>query len=164
MNLVKGVSVKPVWLESGGHRTREEGVCGMEFASYLAGEAHSPHPQCVSRPLTTVMIMVNDALDPEDRQRTKPHVVRTLGTRDDGQDEERCRRANRWFELAGITGLDLQVSGFCRNTYEHPSHAVRRVYMRTHPEECFALIESILDPAGIHDVNVDAAALETAYA
>jgi hypothetical protein len=144
--------VKTVWLEKGSHRNREEGVCAMELAAWLAGEGHTYSPECVSAPLRNLMIWINDSLAPEARQRLKPYVSRTLGTAGDGQDEERRVRIGQWLESAGMYGWTA---------------AEGHTYLRTHPEECFALIESILDPAGIHDVKVDAemlAAQETAYA
>lgn len=141
--------MKAVWLERGSHATREEGVCSMELASWLAGEEHTETPECVSEPLTTVMIWINDSLDDEARQCLKFYVPRTLGTGDDGQDGERRQLITQWLDSIGLRGSSVGKWA---------------TYLRDHPEECFALIESILDPGGVYDVYVDAATLEPACA
>ena len=71
-------------------------MCVQEYASYLAGEPHSDHPECVSPVLSRFMIQWNDALDDETRQRLRPYAVRQLGTAGDGQDEVRSYMALDW--------------------------------------------------------------------
>ncbi len=71
-------------------------LCAQEFAAYLAGEAHSDQPECVSPVLNKFMVNWNDSLDDETRQRLRPYIVRTLGTAGDEQDEARSYMALDW--------------------------------------------------------------------
>ncbi len=74
----------------------EATMCVQEFVAYLAGEAHSDTPSCVSPVLTAFMVSFNDSLDNEMRQRLRPYAVRQLGTKKDGQDEIRGYMALDW--------------------------------------------------------------------
>ncbi|GAC1603190.1 MAG: hypothetical protein NVS3B21_31630 [Acidimicrobiales bacterium] len=78
-------------LSSGSHTRREDGMCALEWVSYLAGEPHSDSPVCVSPILTRYCIRLNDRLGDEDRQKLRPYLARTIGTRDDGMDEQRVQ-------------------------------------------------------------------------
>ncbi len=93
--------MKKIKLSKGAHvaafdSNDEATMCVQEYASYLAGEAHSDTPSCVSPVLTAFMVPFNDSLDDEMRQRLRPYAVRQLGTKKDGQDEIRGYMALDW--------------------------------------------------------------------
>ena len=99
-------------LKSGSHSSAEAGLCAMEWVSYLAGEAHSDSPVCVSPILRSFCIDLNDSWDDEMRQRLRPYLARCIGTADDGRDEQRgylCldwqirTYLPAWLRLAGLT-------------------------------------------------------------
>ena len=101
------------WLAHGPHATPEDGRCAMEWVSYLAGEPHSDQPACVSPALRAFCVALNDGLEKNARQRLRLYLARTIGTTDDGLDEERAWMAMdwlirvyapAWLELAGVTG------------------------------------------------------------
>lgn len=83
-------------LAYGTHATSEEGRCAMEWVSYLAGEAHSDDPRCVSPVLRAYCATLNDTLDDAPRQLLRPYLVRTIGTSEDGLDEMRSWMAMDW--------------------------------------------------------------------
>jgi len=68
----------------------------MEWVSYLAGEPHGDQPVCVSPVVRAFCIALNDALDDTTRQRLRPYLARTLGTADDGLDEQRAWSGMDW--------------------------------------------------------------------
>lgn len=69
-------------LQRGKHATRNDGVCAMEAAAWMAGEPHSDHPQCVCPAIAAFMRSWNDALSDKDRNRLlKPLVPKVLDTR-----------------------------------------------------------------------------------
>jgi hypothetical protein len=83
----------------------------MELVAYMAGEAHSDHPACVSPVLGAFLRRWNDDLDDACRQRLKPHLPRLIGTANDGLDERRGwiltdwmvrTHLPAWLDLAGI--------------------------------------------------------------
>ena len=57
-------------LTSGAHPNRSNGLCAMEAAAWLAGDAHSDHPDCVSSVIGTFIRSWNDAL-PDDSSRNR---------------------------------------------------------------------------------------------
>ena len=57
-----------VLLKSGAHASPSEGLCVMEAAAWLAGEAHTDHPACVSVVIAAFCRSWNDAL-PTDADR-----------------------------------------------------------------------------------------------
>lgn len=83
-------------LAYGTHAAAADGRCAMEWVSYLADEAHSDEPACVSRVLRAYCTALNDALDDEPRQRLRPYLTRTIGTAQDGLDEQRSWMALDW--------------------------------------------------------------------
>ena len=91
--------LEAVSLKSGAHMTREEGMCAMEAAAYLAGEPHSDHPQCVSPVIAAFKISWNDGL-PNDAERDRlllPLIPLTIGTAGSTElDERRAWRALDW--------------------------------------------------------------------
>lgn len=66
-------------LSAGKHRSARKGACFMEFASYLAGERWSDHPDCTHPLLATLARGVNDHLSDEARQRLAPLVPAVIG-------------------------------------------------------------------------------------
>jgi len=78
-------------LQSGNHKSFEDGACVMECVAYVAGEPFSDHPQCACPVLTSFCISLNDNWTEDDRQRLKPFVERLVGTR--GGPEVELRRA-----------------------------------------------------------------------
>lgn len=70
-------------LRKGSHQRREDGVCAMEAAAWLAGEPHSDRPQCACPAIAAFVVAWNDALpSDEDRNRIlKPFIPRLVGTR-----------------------------------------------------------------------------------
>jgi hypothetical protein len=97
----------------GTHSTPDDGMCAMEWVSYLAGEPHSDQPACVSPVLRAFCTTLNDTLDDEPRQRLRPYLSRTVGTAGDGLDEARSwvsmdwlirTYAPRWLSAAGLIG------------------------------------------------------------
>jgi hypothetical protein len=83
-------------LSKGAHDTPGDGRCAMEWVAFLAGEPHSDSPACVSPVLTSFCVSFNDALDDENRQRLRPYLARTIGTRGDGLGEQRSWMAMDW--------------------------------------------------------------------
>jgi hypothetical protein len=83
-------------LQSGSHEKREIGMCAMEWVAFLANEPHSDAPDCVSPVLTQFCVVFNDRLPDDRRQRLRPYLTRTIGTRDDGHDEERAWMCLDW--------------------------------------------------------------------
>lgn len=75
--LLNGIS-----LRRGKHATRNDGVCAMEAAAWMAGEPHSDQPKCVCPTIAAFLRSWNDTLPDEDRDRLlKPLVLVVLGTR-----------------------------------------------------------------------------------
>ena len=108
------MSASPTYFVSqGSHDRREDGMCAMEWASYLAGEPHSDSPQCVSPVVARFCIAFNDGLPDDRRQRLRPYLARTLGTRGDGMDEQRAWMCTDWLirthtpAWLSLAGLDL---------------------------------------------------------
>jgi hypothetical protein len=98
-------------LKKGAHKSREAGMCAMEWVSYIAGEPHSDQPRCVSPVLKSFCVAFNDALPDDRRQRLRPYLTRCIGTAGDGRDEARAWMATdwlvtvyapAWLDLAGL--------------------------------------------------------------
>lgn len=70
--------VVPV-LSPGRHRRPRQGACFMEFASYLAGEPWSDHPQCTHALLAFLARGVNDFTGDDARQRLSPLIPSVIG-------------------------------------------------------------------------------------
>jgi hypothetical protein len=83
-------------LDSGKHRTPEDGKCAMEWVAYLAGEPHTDQPVCVSAMLKPFCISLNDNLPDDQRQRLRPYLARTIGTVGDGLDSKRRWMCADW--------------------------------------------------------------------
>ena len=104
-----------IHLTHGNHKTREDGVCAMEAAAYIAGEVHSDKPKCVSPVIRAFMMTWNDGL-PSDAERDrllKPLLPLVLHTWTTSADEDaRVWMATdwlvrvytpAWLDLAGLT-------------------------------------------------------------
>jgi hypothetical protein len=87
---------EPYILNSGSHEDLENGACFNELASVLAGEPFSASPACVSPIVRWLGMRLNDRLDDERRQLLRPFVLRSLGTANDGREEERRQMCNEW--------------------------------------------------------------------
>lgn len=66
-------------LSRGKHRSPRKGACFMEFASYLAGERWSDHPDCTHPLLAAVARGVNDYTSDEGRQQLTPLIPSVIG-------------------------------------------------------------------------------------
>lgn len=66
-------------LSPGRHRRPRQGACFMEFASYLAGERWSDHPQCTHPLLAFLARGVNDFTSDDGRQRLAPLIPSVIG-------------------------------------------------------------------------------------
>jgi hypothetical protein len=87
-------------LAYGTHASPGDGRCAMEWVSYLAGEPHTDAPKCVSPVLRAMCIALNDGLESGARQRLRTYLARTIGTADDGCDEQRGWMAMDWLARA----------------------------------------------------------------
>jgi len=66
-------------LSRGKHRTARSGGCFMEFASYLAGESWSDHPNCTHPLLASLARMVNDCTSDGARSQLVPLIPDVIG-------------------------------------------------------------------------------------
>jgi hypothetical protein len=74
-----------------------EKACAMEWAAYLANEPHSDSPTCVDRVIRGYVISLNDNWTDAERDRLKPYIPRTLGTRSTaGLETKRAVMALDW--------------------------------------------------------------------
>ena len=112
-----------IHLSRGGHCSRDEGMCAMEAAAWLAGEEHSYRSKYVSVVLREPLVKLNDGLDDTWRQKLLPFVPRILGTRDDGKDEARRWLATdwllrvhtpAWLDTAGMTARAADIRALPR--------------------------------------------------
>lgn len=78
-----------VFLHPEGHSSFDDGHCGMEVVSWLAGLGFTDTPRCASRVLGDAVISYNDYTNDEDRQLLVPILPLTVGTRNDGKDPAR---------------------------------------------------------------------------
>jgi hypothetical protein len=107
------LDLSAVRLDSGAHRSFEQGACLLELVSYMAKEPWSDHPKCVSPVLAAFGRAWNDALDDDTRQRLKDYAPRLIGT-NTGADDDETRawmatdwlarvQTPAWLRLAGLT-------------------------------------------------------------
>jgi len=66
-------------LSAGRHRNARRGACFMEYASYVAGQRWSDHPQCTHPTLAALARLVNDLTSDEARSRLSTHVSSVIG-------------------------------------------------------------------------------------
>ena len=102
-------------LAEGGHETRDQGMCLMEWLAFLAHEQHSDHPECVSPVLGTMGRHLNDTLPGPLRQQLKTIGVSALGTAGDGFDEARSYMALDWLIRTYLPAW-LDLSPPCRES------------------------------------------------
>jgi hypothetical protein len=99
-------SHQTVRLSAGGHADAGAGMCVMELASVLAGEAFSPYPESVCPVIAIFLRYYNDLLDDGRRQELIPYAAHVVGTRADSQTEARRARAcRRWVARIARPGL-----------------------------------------------------------
>jgi len=70
-------------LSAGRHRSARRGACFMEFASFLAGERWSDHPNCTDPTLSTLARAVNDTVRDDRRGELVSDVPRVIGLKGD---------------------------------------------------------------------------------
>jgi hypothetical protein len=77
------IDLSEITLRHGEHTSREEGMCLLEAAAYLAGEKHTDHPQCVCPVLAAFGRSWNDGLesDAERDRLLKPLLPKLINTR-----------------------------------------------------------------------------------
>jgi hypothetical protein len=92
-----------VRLDSGTHDSPEQGVCVVELASVIGGEAFSDRPDCVCEVIASFLRSWNDRASYSDRQRLIPYASRVVGTRAD--EATTRRRRDLCLAWAGF-GLD----------------------------------------------------------
>ncbi len=79
------MDITGIVLMRGCHKSRDEGMCIMEAAAYIAGEEHSDQPACVSTAIADVLRTLNDGLS-NDQLRTDllmpllPKILNTAAT------------------------------------------------------------------------------------
>ena len=79
------IDLTNIVLKHGSHASREDGMCAMEAAAYVAGEDHRDHPKCVCPVIGAFMRSWNDNL-PDDESRTRlllpliPKIINTVGS------------------------------------------------------------------------------------
>lgn len=66
-------------LSRGRHRSARRGACFMEYASVLAGERWSDHPQCTHPALASLARLVNDCSSDEARNKLAPLIPSVIG-------------------------------------------------------------------------------------
>ena len=94
-------------LKHGSHDSPQDGLCAMEWVSYLAGEEHSDAPVCVDPPLRRFGIGMNDRLPDDLRQQLRPYLARMIGTAGDGRTRERGFMLADWaIHVAAPAALD----------------------------------------------------------
>ncbi len=77
-------------LSAGKHRNARKGACFMEYASVLAGESWSDHPECTHELLSAAARGVNDRTSDDNRSRLVPLIPSVIGlTSDDPQVDAR---------------------------------------------------------------------------
>lgn len=130
-----------IYLTSGAHTHRDDGVCLLEAVAWFAGEPHSEFPMCVSPVLTAFGHQLNDALPDGKRQRLTPLIPRLVGTAGDGRDEQRGYAALDWLvrvyapvwsDLAGLTGEAQALRDLRRIADWSTAQAAEPVVRETH--------------------------------
>lgn len=112
----------PAWLSrlhlrAGPHLSPEDGMCAMEAAAHVGGEAHSDHPRCVSGIVGAFLRGWNDSLPDADRQTLRPYIPRVLNTAA-GADVEatRARLVQDWY-IRAFTPAWLELAGLSEHAW-----------------------------------------------
>ncbi len=108
-------------LLSGGHKKREDGMCAMEAAAFVAGEPHTDRPECVCPVIAAFMRSWNDNID-DDALRTElilPLIPKVIGSRGSQDDKNRrsylmadwCQRVllPLWCDLAKLDDIAAKL-------------------------------------------------------
>ena len=128
------IDLDSIVLASGGHQTRDQGVCLLEAVAWWAEEPHTDHPECVSKVLGGFGRSLNDVLPAARRQDLRPLIPLLPGTADDGRDETRGYLAldwlirtytPAWLDLAGLTAEAAALRDFRRIADLAAAKAVR---------------------------------------
>lgn len=91
------VSHQTVKLARGRHSSPEEGVCVMELASMLAGEAFSDHPRSVCPVIAAFLRAYNDRVDDRWRQDLYAYAAKAVGPRSSvAVERQRARMCREW--------------------------------------------------------------------
>lgn len=82
-------------IKRGHHKTREQGMCVMEFWAKVRGIAHTDHPPCACPVFTETMVRCNDTLktDAARNRYLRPFALRLAGMKLDSAGQSRRRRA-----------------------------------------------------------------------
>ena len=148
-------------LQAGGHRRAKHGVCVVEYASLLAGERLSDHPQCVCPVIAAFLRCWNDRVSYVERQYLRPYAERIVGTSDDPALTRRRRDLCLEWAGADLSGGPLSRSlmrlrmrvriGLARGFVSAlrlkrgaAVHAARHCYEAGDPEDAFALLDRLL--------------------
>jgi hypothetical protein len=95
-----------VRLSAGGHSHAGAGMCVMELASVLAGEAFNAYSESVCPVIAMFLRYYNDLLDDRPRQELIPYAAHVVGTRVDTRTEaERARMCRRWVVRVARPGI-----------------------------------------------------------
>ncbi len=90
-------TIENVELRPGSHSSPDDGMCVVELASLLAGEAFSDHPRCVSRVAAAFLRGYNDEIDARRRQDLVPLAGELVGSACSTERElAQARRCRRW--------------------------------------------------------------------
>jgi len=76
-------------LHRGNHRPYDDRKCAMEMISFLAGEQHTDHPQCVCPIIGSYVRIGNDSMDEKNRKLLIPMLWDMMGTNDKTLVEQR---------------------------------------------------------------------------
>ena len=110
-------------LKSGSHHGLSDGMCAMEAASYIAGEAWSDHPECVCPVIAAFLRNWNDSLSNDERNAliTPALIAKTIGTRGSKDLEKRRSlmaadwlirvHTPTWLRLAGLSEQAATIAG-----------------------------------------------------
>jgi len=100
------VSHQTVRLTVGGHSRASAGMCVMELASVLAGEAFGSQPESVCPVIAMFLRYYNDLVDDRRRQALIPYAAHVVGTRADRATQaRRARMCRRWVAQVARPGL-----------------------------------------------------------
>lgn len=113
-----------LYLGCGSHTSFKEGHNAMEVVSWLAGEDFSEEPACLSPVLGSFLENWNDVLDDKARQNLKPFLARTVGTANDGYDQQRSWLAAEWLQR---TYIPVWLELICRS-YDEVAVELRNEY------------------------------------
>jgi hypothetical protein len=89
--MTTAVDLTTIRLSTGGHGSRDMGLCAMELVALLAGDEHTDHPACAAPLITAYTITVNDSLDEGPRQALISYAPRIVGTATYDQGRKRRR-------------------------------------------------------------------------